>query len=85
MYLQGSEQCPWMHLHDVGTEAVLVWQIQQPFFFFLFFKDKKQPQNQAQKKKHEKCNRQCYLNINHMFAVDKSLHFCFKHFIKVPF
>lgn len=21
MYLQGSEQCPWMHLRDVGTEA----------------------------------------------------------------
>lgn len=40
MYLQGSEQCPWMHLHDVGTEAVLVRQIQQPFFFPFFLKVK---------------------------------------------
>lgn len=37
MYLQGSEQCPWMHLHDVGTEAFFSLADTTTLYVFVFF------------------------------------------------
>lgn len=51
MYLQGSEQCPWMHLHDVGTEAFFSLADTTTLYVFVFFffsKNKQKPQNKQE-------------------------------------
>lgn len=53
MYLQGSEQCPWMHLHDVGTEAFFSLADTTTLYVVVFFfsspkTNKQKPQNKQE-------------------------------------
>lgn len=55
MYLQGSEQCPWMHLHDVGTEAFFsLADTTTLYVFFFSSKNKQTNENPQTNKKHNR-------------------------------
>lgn len=57
MYLQGSEQCPWMHLHDVGTEAFFSLADKTTLYVvvvFFFLLQKQTNKNPKTNKKHNR-------------------------------